>query len=85
MPKINGIPPAQGLVINCFNVTVIVTVYFNGCQLLMIKVLIFLLETDVCDNILHKPLKFEFSSEDPLGVRHDELSSKSFSNMDTDK
>ena len=48
----------HGLVINCFNINVIVIVYFNGCQLLMIKVLISELETDVFDNILQKPLKF---------------------------
>lgn len=48
----------QGLAINCFNITAIVIVYLNGCQLLMIKVLISELETEVFDNTLHKPLKF---------------------------
>lgn len=53
----------------------------------MIELLIFELETDVFDNILHKPLKFiyEFPQKTLGGVRHEELSRKSFSNTDTDK
>lgn len=78
--------PQQGLIIDCFNITVIVIVCFNGCQLLMLKGSIFELEADILTTLCKATeIYLLISLKDPLGVRHDELSSKSFSNTNTNK